>query len=336
MTQKKTMTLDEFAAYIQEELPKLMAEKYDPKQYKFSVFKVRKNNGVELTALSVSKLGETQWISPTFYVDGYFEDFRNGKISMDLVLKQTVEFFMTDYEIPDRNSVEDLGKIIKDFEKVKDKIIAVPVNVAKNKDLLKNVPHVMYLDFAVVYRIALSNNDDVFMSTLVSNEEFSSWDIPLHELHFTALKNSGKEFVCNSISIREYLVESVKAGMKEKRIPEEVIKAEIDTYISGFSEVFAENDRLTVVSNKQHVYGAAAILYDELFKNLLKNPDNILLIFPVSVNDIVTFSVMENPDIFPLLKDIAYIVCGQELSSSEFLSDNAYVYDKENGLRKLQ
>lgn len=36
MTQKKTMTLDEFAAYIQEELPKLMAEKYDPKQYKFS------------------------------------------------------------------------------------------------------------------------------------------------------------------------------------------------------------------------------------------------------------------------------------------------------------
>ena len=66
MTQKKTMTLDEFAAYIQEELPKLMAEKYDPKQYKFSVFKVRKNNGVELTALSVSKLGEAQWISPTF------------------------------------------------------------------------------------------------------------------------------------------------------------------------------------------------------------------------------------------------------------------------------
>ena len=46
MTQKKTMTLDEFAAYIQEELPKLMAEKYDPELYKFDVFKVRKNNGM--------------------------------------------------------------------------------------------------------------------------------------------------------------------------------------------------------------------------------------------------------------------------------------------------
>ena len=87
MTQKKTMTLDEFAAYIQEELPKLMAEKYDPELYKFDVFKVRKNNGIELTALSVSKLGEAQWISPIFYVNGYFEDFRNGKISMDWVLK---------------------------------------------------------------------------------------------------------------------------------------------------------------------------------------------------------------------------------------------------------
>ena len=308
MTQKKTMTLDEFAAYIQEELPKLMAEKYDPELYKFDAFKVRKNNGIELTALSVSKLGEAQWISPIFYVNGYFEDFRNGKISMDWVLKQTVEFFMTDYEIPDRNSVEDLGKIIKDFEKVKDKIIAVPVNVAKNKDLLKNVPHVMYLDFAVVYRIALRNNDVVFMSTLVSNEEFSSWGISLQELHFTALKNSGKESVCNSISIREYLVESIKADMKEKGTPEEAIKAEMDAYISGFSEVFAENDRLTVVSNEQHLYGAAAILYDELFKKLSKNPDNVLIIFPVSVNDIVAFSVMENPDNFPLLKDIAHIV----------------------------
>ena len=84
------------------------------------------------------------------------------------------------------------------------------------------------------------------------------------------------------------------------------------------------------------MYGAAAILYDELFKNLSKNPDNILIIFPVSVNDIVVFSVMKNPDIFPLLKDIAHIVCGQELSSSEFLSDDAYVYDKGIGLRKLQ
>ena len=72
------MTKEEFANEMRDRIEMEMGEGYE-----VSVLKVAKNNGVEMTGISVKN--EKTNISPTLYVDQFYEDLQHGR-GMDELL----------------------------------------------------------------------------------------------------------------------------------------------------------------------------------------------------------------------------------------------------------
>ena len=106
--------------------------------------KVEKNNGVVITSLSGKREDNKEWLSVG--LDSYYTAYKEG---MDLEqLEADIYDLFNTFEKPGYP----LGDL-EDFDKVKDKIFYKLVNYDKNLDTLKEVPHIPYLDLAVVFYV---------------------------------------------------------------------------------------------------------------------------------------------------------------------------------------
>ena len=115
---------------------------------------VIKNNGCEYDGLIILNKGSV--ISPTIYLNDYYEQYVNGK-SIDSIFAGIKELY---YLNKDRLSVD--TQSLMSFEGIKDKIVYKLINYNANRKLLSLVPHKKILDLAMVYycilgEIAVSN-----------------------------------------------------------------------------------------------------------------------------------------------------------------------------------
>lgn len=116
---------------------------------KVSIQKMQKNNGVVLNGLTI--LTEETNLSPTFYLENYYEYYKEKG------LDETVERIIETYE---RNKVtEHIGiSFFTDIEKVCSKIKMRLIKYEKNKGLLKDVPHIRFLNLAIVFSVIVQDD----------------------------------------------------------------------------------------------------------------------------------------------------------------------------------
>ena len=296
----KKYTFEEFQTIITEKVQAKLDEKITVR-----ITDVTKNNGVVLKGMSFTGQGET--ISPTIYLEQYYEAYKEGSEWGELV-----DRIVDTFRLGAKNEIFDVQSFLN-FEEAKEHIVFKIVNYEKNKKLLKEIPHKKIMDLAVVYYYLLSNDNLENATILIYNNHLENWKITAEELDAIAMENTPKLLSADLRSITDVLNEMLKARG-------------IDT---GFLEADpSDNGSMYVLSNESKVFGAATILYSEVLKEYADKIGSDLFILPSSIHEVIIIPKEEGME-WEKLQEMVVEVNSTQVEDVEVLSDSVYYYSRE-------
>lgn len=263
---------------------------------------VLKNNGVKLDGVIVRQ--NNCVVSPTVYVNDYYEDFSNGENVNDIA--DIIERLIRDNTIEDEFDADEL--IL--FDNVKDRIVFKLINFERNKELLDTVPYKKYLDLAIVYYISVK--EDIFecASILINNSHLKLWNETLEEIDELAVKNT--PFILKP--------ELKSMGQTLKEIM-------FNSDDNEFNEEDFENCYMYVLTNEKKQFGAATILYDNELKDFSERIESDFYIIPSSVHEVIIIP-SKFVDSSDSLDEMICEVNSSQVPLVDILSDHAYKYNR--------
>ena len=153
--------------------------------------KITKNNGLELDGLTVLEEGIN--VSPTIYLNYYYDRFLEQ--GMDVVVSD----ILLKYKKYKSNVSIDIS-FFSDTEKVRDKIKMKLVNYERNKELLKKVPYVEFLDLAILFYVEVETRADEVATILINNNHMKFWEFTIEDMFKLAETNMKNNFIIKSMS----------------------------------------------------------------------------------------------------------------------------------------
>lgn len=300
------MEFSSFTTLVREEVEKRAGE-----QYTVRINDVRKNNGVVLSGLTMME--DDSNISPTIYLNHYYEDFEDGRTTLTNVVNDVMDHY-------NRNKVNrsvDMRQFLN-YESVKKGIVYKLVNTAKNKELLEDVPHVEFLDLSVVFQYLIQNEHFGTASILIHNAHLKLWDVSVEELYQVADANTQN---LQGYELRS-MIDAIRDLLEMDTIGE---AADIE-----YMEEHADNVPMYVLSNKNRVGGASCILYDGLLADFATAIGGSFYVIPSSIHEVLLLpadSRDEQDEIKAMIKEIN----DTQVRTEEILSDSLYFFDKEEG-----
>lgn len=255
-----------------------------------------KNNGTKREGLTIEERGIN--ISPTIYLEEYYQQFQQGD-SVDAIAGDILKLYS---EVRFQRSWE--GEFIKDYNKVKGKIIYHLINREANEELLENVPYEDYLDLAIVFYVLLEINTYGMASMMIRNEHLEMWDVTSSEIYHRACQNTWR-LLPSELQTMQSVIEHLTGNLDEE-----------------------VKDFMFVLSNQAHNYGATVILYDnclQMIGNYLKENYYVL---PSSVHEVIIIPESESisqGELSRLVKEINET----QVAEDEILSNQAYYFDRK-------
>lgn len=291
------MKFDMFKEMVRENISNKMGSDYE-----VILEDVTKNNGVILTGVLIRMPGEN--ISPTIYLNDYYEMFKRAEISIHQIVARIIDVFNTS-----RPTIDFDIKQFMNYEYIKKKLVLKMVNTEKNRELLQEIPHVNYLDLSMIFQIILTFDGCEDNATItVTNQHQKMWDVDLDELVFTAKRNTQKLFPSTLNTLYSILTELMNLGK--------------DT------DILDDIPEMYIVTNSKKMNGATAIVYKDALRNFANKLGRNYYILPSSINELILLP----DDGYLEPYELKNIVCGvnaSEIDADEFLSDSVYYYDKE-------
>ncbi len=261
---------------------------------------ILKNNGVKYNALLISKEGRC--ISPTIYIDAFFEAHRQG-MTMKEIVEEIVNIYTTN--MPDTDVDVDF---FFDFSKVSDKLFFKVVNYEKNARKLEGVPYRKIQDLAMVPLCRMSSSALGEGVITILSSHLEEWEISEDELWENIGESAAKVAPPKVSSLMDVL----------ERITGE--KVDIGP-LCGIS----------VLTNTSDFYGASVALYPGILAEIADDRECDLYVVPSSVHEtlIIPDPAMEID--IDHLRGIISEINRTTVAEEEVLSDNLYRYDRETG-----
>ena len=303
------MEFTSFKTLVRDEVAKRTGE-----QFHVIINDVTKNNGVVLSGITM--LQDDNNISPTIYLNKYYEAYENG----DITLRCIVDEVLDTYERNKVNQSVDM-RFFMNYERIKDRIIFKLIHAERNKELLKDIPHIRYLDFAVVFQCLIS--DEMFgnATIMIHNAHLKIWEITENELYEKAIKNTPV--------LQRYDIKTMKDVLCEMMLLEEMEGKEIlnkNEYIEDLQDATP----MYVLSNRTRVQGASCILYPNILKDFASAVKSDFYILPSSVHEVILLPAQGDED-KEGLKRMVCEVNETQVEREEVLSDSVYYYSQEKG-----
>lgn len=280
---------------------------------KAGLYTAEKNNGIERTGVMIETPGIN--ISPTIYLEEYYQNYKNG-VTIDKIVDEILAF----YENIRQDKSWDCEKILK-YEGVRDRIVFKLINTAKNRNFLRSVPHIPFLDLSAVFYVLLEVTDEGTAAMTVNRRHMEQWKVQTDTLWADSVRNSRcllpAEFFTMNYALKEML--KGNAGFGESSVQENLLAGNA-----------ASRDGMYVLSNKSRSYGAACIAYPhilEMIGGILRTDYYVL---PSSVHEVVIVPCCENISAAELDEMIREINITQ-VDDEEVLSDHAYLYELKAG-----
>ena len=270
-------------------------------QVTVSLMHMLKNNSTYLDALIIQKPELN--ITPNIYLNPYYHRYLNG-MGWDDILKD----ILSTYHNMEPKENFDIG-IYQDYSQVKNGLIMHLINYEANQELLKNLPHIRYLDLAIIFRYVISYEEKEFASVLVTLEHMRYWQVDENELYRAARISAPKFYIEHYSTI------------------EEVMRQTSAPLLPQLS--FAECPML-IVSNTHGMYGASVILYDHVLPEIAELLKDDCVIIPSSIHEVIILPGSMSDFAGDLDALIAY-VNEYELRDDEMLSNHAYYYSRKTG-----
>lgn len=279
-------------------------------EYSLSIYPVPKNNGVVLDGLCI-RLPDSD-LSPTLYLNSYYDQACQG-MTVDEIIEDIIQLFRA-YPPPTHISSD----CFSDFEQIRGKIMLKLVHAGANYQLLEDIPHILYLDLAIVFYLFLDRSEAGQMTTLIHNEHAALWNVDAEELFTLALANTPRSYPAEIRSMDDVMKEIAQRNLGDA-YDEEVIERLLN----------AEDhlSPLYVLTNQTGIYGAGCILYDNLIKDFADTLGEDLIIIPSSIHEILL--TPDNGKIcYDDLNSMVVNINRSEVPPEDQLSDHVYLYSR--------
>jgi len=293
----------QFQTYVKEHIKDMMPDKY--KNAEVSFIKTPKNNGNIRRGISIWL--ENANAAPHIYLEDYYKSYVNGQ-RLDEIMKDIADVAEGALSIS-KDDIENIVKNLNNLEYVQDYVVMSVVNAQKNEKMLKEIPHIMKEDLAVIYKV-LTGGDSIGMRTAtISSRLMREWGIDVQQLNELAMKNSKRLMPANV----QPLVQILKDFMSEIGMPADGLQEEAGMH---------------VITNDAASGGAAAIFYDEsVLSGLSEKFGDSLYILPSSIDEVIAIPADRADP-----KELAQMVQKinrNEVEEEKQLSDHVYHYDKD-------
>ena len=262
------------------------------------VHRVRKNNGVMLDGLTIMREGDN--ISPTIYLEPFYDRYQNGA-DLDSLTDDILGLF---------NSRSYAGKIdVQEFEDIKRLAPGIRlrlVNYAMNRELLEDVPHRRFLDLAGILYCDVRNPAFSNAAVLIQNSIAEKWGVSADWLFETARRNMLLYEPAEIWPMGRMLADL-------RGIPDENTMPEFPLY---------------VLTNKSRMFGAACMMYPDVFKNATLEIKGDFYVLPSSIHEVLLLpsdNVFDAEGLGRLVREINE----NQVEPYEVLSNNVYYYDSE-------
>ena len=249
-----------------------------------SIRSVRKNNGVCLDGLTIMEEGDN--IAPTFYLQNYYERYRNGA---DLAALAG--------EILWRNEQNSLHQIDVDaltsYEAVKSRLCIRLVNYDMNAVLVQDLPHLLFLDLAVLFYYKVDGAIVPDAACLIQKEQLADWGISLKDLAAAAFASA-------------ILTEPPRIAS-----------------MGGSPEMY-------IITNASGLFGASVITYPEIGQVLAERFGEDMILIPSSIHELIAVPkrmIKKVEELECLIQEVN----AQEVAPEEVLSSHPYVLLHDTG-----
>lgn len=284
---------------------------------KAGLYTAVKNNGIERTGVMIQTPGVN--ISPTIYLEEYYDDYRDGS-PIEEVVSDIMEFYES---IRQDKSWDCAGEL--SYERVKDRIVFKLVNTLKNRQFLSSVPHIPFMDLAIVFYVLLEATDDGTAAMVVSKVHAQQWGLDARALWENAVRNVKNllpaEFFTMNHAIKEML--GKRGHYKGVREPEDLL--------AGAGEAC---DSMYVLTNRLRNNGAACMAYPHIMEMVGDILRTDFYVLPSSVHEVIVIPrcrEIKCSELDEMIKDINKT----QVDAEEVLSDHAYLYERSSGKLKI-
>ncbi len=275
-------------------------------RYEVTINKITKNNDTILSGLTIRQ-GDLN-ISPTIYLNEYYEGYEKGQYTLYSIVNHIIET----YKKNKTDKSVDM-KFFLDFDSVRPFIVHRIINTERNKDFLKDVPHVEFLDLSIVFMAIINgytNYKDGLASITVTNSHCKIWEIGIDELIFTARQNTPRLMPATLKTMDEILMKAKASGAED--IP-----------------TSAYGSNMMVVSNNYGLYGASTMLDKNYLRDLSDAFGSNYYILPSSIHELIV--LVDNFGTYSEeLKEVVRSINATMVDPVEVLSDSVYYFDREN------
>lgn len=291
------MDYAEFKEKLKNEIKNFLPTEY--KNAKISINRISKNNRT-IEGLSIRKPGMT--MSPCIYMEYIYEDYKASG-DFKACIKDTVEQYLDNLEnVAEKTGVGEL----KNINFVKEHVVFQLINTAQNTERLAKLPHRDFHDLSIIYRIVMKAEKSGIISTIITNELASEYNISEEMLYSLAYENTRNVFPVKIVNLVDMLNSTV--GVETN--------GNVD-----------DNIGILVATNTFGVNGAYCILYKEVLENIADKLGGDFYILPSSIHEILAV-----PAGTASSKELAQMVLEvnqTEVLLEERLSNHVYYYNQK-------
>ena len=287
------MTYEEFLSGLEQELS-LLAEEEE----KIRRVQVLKNNGVKLDGFSCRTGGRKE--QPTVYVNHYYHE--------SLRREELEELAVQILKVQRESLLDRGGELLQilEYEKMEKRIYYRLISREKNEELLRDVPHLFWLDLAVVFYMRIPEEIINNATALIHNSHMEQWGTDLKALCRTAAENMADVpvmFEPMEKILGCFGAEGISSGM----------------YVLGL---------------RDREYGAAVMLDPKILRRCFREIGEEFYVLPSSIHEVILLPVShsDNPaDLERLVKEVNEACVAPE----DYLSGHVYRYFSGPGELKL-
>lgn len=262
----------------------------------------RKLNNVILDGLTIvpkcaESIRDGVKTTPVVYLREFYERYQSG-VGMERIAFTIARILISE-------SVETLviKEMLVDWKTAKAKIHLQLIKESWNYDMLQELPHKQYLDFAVIFVMELQSTPEEKQSTNVTYELQKMWGVSIEDLWNAGMENLQKEGVA-ILSIEE-----ITHGL----LPEDGL---------GMYAMTTEN----------MVRGSVSVLSEEVLKKFSEEKKADYYLLPRSIYEWIL--IEKTDDLDPVYLRLMVIDSNSDpdkVKPEELLSDQVYLYERKTG-----
>lgn len=283
---------------FKEELCRILQKKTEGKK-KVILQQIEKNNGIILDAVMLK--GKDENILPTIYLQEFYEIYEEGAdlesiarriISEEERWKRGAEFSVEQFE---------------DYRKARSRVFYKLINYELNEKMLQRVPHIKYLDLAVVFYYRMEKGFFQGGSILIHNNNLDTWGISKRQLFEDATLNTTRKL--------PYTLKGMESLIAELTGQEE-------------TDDFEADELMYVLTNEEKYYGAAALLYPHVLTHIGAILKRNFFVLPSSVHECILVPDLGHYTRLELMQMVREVNQNQ-VEEEEILSYEIYYYDRK-------